>query len=94
MTVFRTYIGLAAIILSSLIWTIAAQEDVVLVDRDDDPPEPLVYKAKTGAASKFGEMPLDGRSLIASWLGKRQSCVSSGYSPCTSMFDLSWRLSI
>jgi hypothetical protein len=80
--------GIAIILFSSLIWSVVAEGDalnVVLVNREDGPPQALEFKAKTGEASKFGEMPLDGRSLIASWLGKRQfTCTNSGYSPCTS----------
>lgn len=89
MTWFRMPICVAIVWFSSLIWHVVAQGDAlnVILNREDGPPQALEFKAKTGEASKFGEMPLDGRSLIDSWLGKRQfTCTNSGYSPCTSKF--------
>lgn len=84
MASFRARLGLAIFLLSYLVWITAAQVAIEILDRYDGPPAALVYNAKVGEASNFGEIPLDGRSLIASWLGKRQGCSDSGYSPCIS----------
>lgn len=61
---------------------------------DNDVPDAEVYDMQTaGGDDTFGAMPLDARSLVESWLGKRAECVNSGYSPCSSrlepsLFDL------
>lgn len=63
-----------------LAWTGSSQDSDLL----EGPPLALSVDAKQNGA-KFGDMPLDGRSLINSWLNKRQrTCVDAGYGPCPS----------
>ncbi|RDL41681.1 uncharacterized protein BP5553_01660 [Venustampulla echinocandica] len=50
----------------------------------DDIPDAQLYKMNTPGNAEFGAMPLDARSLVDSWLGKRAECVNAGYSPCSS----------
>jgi hypothetical protein len=52
--------------------------------RDRAPLEPGLFEMKQSGDSSFGAMPLSGRDLIASWLGKRD-CVDPGYVECVSM---------
>jgi hypothetical protein len=50
--------------------------------RDNDSPAAGLYAAKRD----LGSMPLDGRSLIDSWFGKRESGCETGYSLCPGKF--------
>jgi hypothetical protein len=54
--------------------------------RDDGPPAAGLHAAKRNvgnAKRDLGSMPLDSRSLMDSWLGRRQLvCDNAGYSPC------------
>ncbi|EPE34984.1 hypothetical protein GLAREA_10679 [Glarea lozoyensis ATCC 20868] len=52
--------------------------------RDPAPPEAALFEMKQSGNSELGSMPLSGRDLIASWLGKRD-CLDAGYSECRHM---------
>lgn len=58
--------------------------DLDLESRDDDLPQAGFFGLKQSGGENVGAIPLDGRSLIDSWLGRRAQCADSGYSPCTS----------
>ena len=49
--------------------------------RDGGPPEAALFPMKQSSGSDIGRMPLSGRDLVASWLGKRD-CVDPGYVKC------------
>jgi hypothetical protein len=51
--------------------------------RDSTPPEAALFEMKQSGNSNLGSMPLSGRDLIASWLGKRD-CLDAGYTECVS----------
>jgi hypothetical protein len=52
--------------------------------REPGPPEAALFEMKQEGDS-LGKMPLNGRDLISSWLGKRD-CVDTGYVECVSKF--------
>lgn len=58
--------------------------DLELESRDDDLPLAGFFGLKQSGNENVGSIPLDGRSLIDSWLGRRAVCADAGYSPCTS----------
>lgn len=58
---------------------------LALSARDDALPDALLYESNQSQDSDLGSMPLDGRSLLNSWLGKRGTCLAAGDSPCPSM---------
>lgn len=51
--------------------------------RDRGPPEAGLFEMKQSGDAALGSMPLSGRDLLASWLGKRD-CIDSGYTACVS----------
>ncbi|KAF4629047.1 hypothetical protein G7Y89_g9103 [Cudoniella acicularis] len=73
MTLVRVPLGIAIVLFSALVLSEAAPE-AAIARRDDGPPLAEVLKIKRLGNSQLGAMPLDGRSLIESWLGKR-TCV-------------------
>jgi hypothetical protein len=62
-----------------------------LIERDDGLLDPLRYEVNQHGPVDFGALPLSGRSLIDSWMGKRATCTNSGYSPCTSTISISFK---
>ena len=62
------------------------RRDSALVNRGDGPWEAQLF-LRNGSEQSY-QTPfnplLDSRSLLESWMGKRQeTCTNSGYSPCT-----------
>jgi hypothetical protein len=51
--------------------------------REAGPPEAALFEMKQEGNSILGKMPLSGRDLISSWLGKRD-CLNAGYVECVS----------
>lgn len=75
LTLVLTYLGN-----SSAKVRLVAREDYSPLDRISS--DEFVDKS----GSEIGSMPLDGRALLNSWMGKRQrTCNDAGYSPCPSM---------
>jgi hypothetical protein len=50
--------------------------------REPGPPEAALFEMKQ-EGDALGKMPLSGRDLVASWLGKRD-CLNTGYVECVS----------
>ncbi|CAG8959808.1 hypothetical protein HYFRA_00001716 [Hymenoscyphus fraxineus] len=62
--------------------------DLKLESRDDFLPQQDLFVMQQDENRNIGSMPLDGRSLIDSWLGRRQACAIAGDSPCPSQYFL------
>lgn len=83
-------IGAPIALFSTLIFTVngfnnnVARDLGELESRDDDLPQAGFFGLKQSGNENVGAIPLDGRSLIDSWLGRRAVCLDAGYSPCTS----------
>lgn len=80
------YIRSLAVALSLFALKVLSDSLEDLSARGDAPMNALRHESGQSAQSPMADL-LDGRSLLDSWLGRRQSCLA-GYSDCSSKLPL------